>query len=91
MALTLHPTIKLAPLLFVNSDLKTLPSNQTLTEFTRRGGWGVRSNKVCDNNFRQQMISKTIASGQKSTLEKPSPPSPLSLKIRMTFATIGKI
>jgi len=58
MALTLDPNIKkLAPPLLVNSDLKTLPLNQALTEFTRRGGWGVRSNKGWDNNFRQQMIS----------------------------------
>ena len=37
MALTLDPNIKkLAPPLLVNSDLKTLPLNQALTEFTRR-------------------------------------------------------
>jgi len=57
MALTLDPNIKkLAPPLLVNSDLKTLPLNQALTEFTRRGGWGVRSNEVWDNFPGQQII-----------------------------------
>ena len=57
MALTLDPNIKkLAPPLLVNSDLKTLPLNQALTEFTRREGWGVRSNKVWDNFPGQQII-----------------------------------
>ena len=41
MALTLDPNIKnLAAPLLVNSELKTLPLNQTLSEFTRSGGLG---------------------------------------------------
>ena len=92
MALTLHPNIKnLAPPLLVNSELKTLPLNQTLSEFTRRGGWGVRSNSAWDDHAYQQMLPLIITSQQKLKSEKPSPPSPLSLKIRMTFAIDGKV
>ncbi len=36
-------SIKLAPPLLVNSNATAFYSNQTSPEFTRRGGWGVRS------------------------------------------------
>ena len=38
--------MKTAPPLLENSEVLTWPPNQTLSEFTRRGGWGVRSKRI---------------------------------------------
>ena len=93
-------TNKLAPPLLVNSDAFTNYADQASTEFTRRGGWGVRSfrslrgRRLLCSRSRQDFGSLTSRLSNlltRSATKCRSPRScPLSPQIRATLETSGE-
>ena len=70
----------ITPPLLVDSDLYPYFADQTSTEFTRRGDWGVRSLNRRITFFRNNAQASWPHVAQASEIESPHPPAPSPYK-----------